>query len=520
MASLKDVQAEADWHKFPMPLIDASTGLADIVVTFTYVIDHRLDLNKLRDAFTLVVDAWPMLSARVAESASAQSGLEYQIPSKVTRLQLEANPDPRRRQYLGQDESHRSVSEYWQVTDHLRSSTEQPFRSVQTFAAPRPQDETRYTSYNAPQRFEEVLKERFAVFTTQATAFKDATLISMSMVHTLGDGFCVVGVFKAWSQALRGIRPDPLDDIGLDLFAEYSPGGKFATIKDGSKEQAPVPKGYHVYGTRDKLKFGYNVLQDVYRRFPESEQEQRYICLPHEVVAELQKVAETDLKSSASKTGSKPARVGKSDVLYAWLLKHAYLTVDRNRPSHPLTIVNLRRRRPKEIAQWPRHEFLNGALPVPLADMTAGQILDMSLGDLALLVRNGVDAGSDPVYVRELLTFYIQHGLWKNRATNKSAIFCPSDSYWTALTDWRALKLNSVDWSGALPDHTVDTSVKIIATQTHMETPTSKRQRWALIGDFESGVWLAGTMTRTQWEAAFPNPLYILPWKRRVPSKL
>ncbi|CAO1637615.1 unnamed protein product [Parajaminaea phylloscopi] len=514
--ALPKVSQEPDWTTVPMPLLDATTGLTDIIVTLTYCVDQPLAMDRLADAFFTVVDAWPILSARVREDATSPSGLSYDIPSASMRQRLEIAGTPRMRQFFTLDESHRRLVDYWSPAGGLRSEASLGSHGrIRTFHSPRATEETRYTSFNAPKSFDEVLRDRFAVYTGQATKFQDGTMISITMLHTLGDGFCVSAMFRAWVQALSGIAPSPLQDIGLDLFADYAPGGSRASTFAAGKAEPPAPKGWHVLGMRDKAKLVYNVLQDVHRRFPESEQEQRYVCIPHQMAAQLQQAAQTDLAALAQRTSSQPKTVGKSDVVYAWLLKHAYLAVDRERPAHPLTILNLRRRRPEGLDHWLGHEFLNAALPVPLADLTAGRILDLPLGELALMIRQGVEQGSDPSYTSHLLTFSLHHSLWKNRKTNKLALFCPADSYWTALTDWRALKFPSIDWSAARTDElSSGPKPNVIAMHTHMETPMSKRQRWALIGDLPSGIWVAGTMTRSQWKAAFPD--FALPEPSRL----
>lgn len=56
---------------------------------------------------------------------------------------------------------------------------------------------------------------------------------------------------------------------------------------------------YMIY-VKDKVKLTDEVLQDMPCRFPEKEQEVRYICIPYETVAELQRVVEADLKVHAS----------------------------------------------------------------------------------------------------------------------------------------------------------------------------------------------------------------------------
>lgn len=488
------------------------------MVRLSMCLPERLDAFKLQKAWYEVSSAWPIMNARIRTSATAPSGLDYYVPTPSGMARLESNPDPLQRQFYHHDEPNKTLEAYNSTLNGLRAAHEQ----VRVLPAAGDEREDLYAGANAAHDFDEMLTRSIGVYTAQVTTFADSTLLTISMCHVLGDGFCGRDIYQAWTAALRGVRPAPMQDIGVDTFAAYAPGGPLASI---TPEQAaagvepPIPKGYYVYNWRDKMRFLKNFMWDYYVTAPESELEQRTVCLPHPLVAKLQKEAAEDI----AKLGQK-VKVGKSDVLYAWLLKHALAGQPDSKTVNPLTIVNLRGRReelqhqlplgethpsgagPREKTwTWPQHEFLNAALPTPLGDIPVSRIYSMPLGELALHIRSGVTTGADLENSRKLLTFSIFHGLWRNRTTNKMALFCRPDAAWIALTDWRALQFGKFDWSPARlgagsADADAKAPVQAFAMQCHMLTPFTKRCRFALMGEVETGVYMTGWMAKRQWE--------------------
>lgn len=506
----------------PVPLLDTTVGLTDIMASTVFIVPQILDLEKLRSTWNQVSLAWPMSNARIRECSSSPSGLVYYIPTAKGMQVLESNPDHRRRQFFGLDCRHQSVAAYSPAMEYAKNASQ---GEVQVWAGPTDDAGIFYTSQNGGNSFDQMLTESIGMQTCQVTLFSDATMITVQICHVLGDGFLTNARLHAWIDALHGKKPKPMKDAALDAFKEYAPGGKLATI---SREELarglkpPIPKGYHVYSTLDKLKFMKNVLYDMYWLAPERDMQGRYIHLSHDFVNKLHKQANADLSSLPlnQASGTKAPTVGKSDVLYAWVLRHCLAGLPLKRVINPVTIVNLRGRTPnstraaieQEVSDsqrtWPRHEFLNAAMTTPLGDITIAQLRTQSLGEVAWMIRQGVLAGIDPTNVANLLTFNLHYALWKNRASNPLTLFCHPDAGWTALTDWRALQFAKHDWSIALPDSVLDERrkkgvtkpLKLNGLHAHMITPHTKRSRFAVLGETQSGVWLGGFMAKRQWE--------------------
>lgn len=422
-------------------------------------------------------------------------------------VQLESDPDLRKRQFFSLNMSTRSMDEFSPSAKRLMSVND----DIRVQPAPTDSASDFYAGQNAPKTFQDTLQSSVGVVTTQVTSFKDGTVLSMSMIHVLGDGFCIKDIYEAWTLSLKGGTPKFMDGFGMDVFAPYAPGGALSSLSAEEVKlgkEPPPPQGYYVYGLRDKVSFLSRYWYDSHITAPESDMEAKCICIPHHVVTELQRMAADDLRDELETVS-----VGKSDVLYAWLMKRCFAGFAPSRNVNPLTIVNLRGRTPNTRVEstdpssvtrhFPKHPFINAALPTPLGDLSVQEIRNMPLGRLALQIRRKVASGADPENARALLAFTLHHGLWKNRVNNKVAMFSRPDSTWLALTDWRALKFASFDWSGALPStSTSDPDVLVRPSMLHstMRTPFSRRQRFALMGEVRSGVLLAGILARKQWD--------------------
>ncbi|PWN18543.1 hypothetical protein BCV69DRAFT_285165 [Microstroma glucosiphilum] len=492
----------------PVPLLDSTTGLTDIVARLSLCFQERLDVEKLRKAWYKVSSAWPILNARVRESSESPSGLAYHVPTPAGMVQLESDPDHRKRQFFALNMSTRSMDEFSPSAKRLMSEHD----SIRVQPAPSDSASDFYAGQNAPKTFQDTLQSSVGVLTVQATTFRDGTVLSMSMLHVLGDGFCIKDILEAWTSALKGGTPKPMYDFGMDIFAPYAPGGALSSLSAEEVKlgkDPPPPQGYYVYNWRDKASFLMRYWYDSHFTAPETDMEARCICIPHHIVAKLQQEAANDLKDEPE------ASVGKSDVLYAWLLKRCFAGFAQSRQVNPLTIVNLRGRTPdtrvenkdtgrsSAAPKWPKHDFINAALPTPLGDLQVQEIRNMPLGRLALQIRRKVASGADSENARALLAFTLHHGLWKNRTTNKVAMFSRPESTWLALTDWRALKFASFDWSGALPNSThSEPNIPVRPSMLHstMRTPFSRRQRFALMGEVKSGVLLGGILAKRQWK--------------------
>lgn len=197
---------------------------------------------------------------------------------------------------------------------------------------------------------------------------------------------------------------------------------------------------------------------------------------------------------------SKDEQVGKSDILYAWLMKNSHATLPKSWYSTPLAILNVRKKKPTGVESYPRHDFFGAAYAVPLDSLKVEKLMEMSLGELALHVRQSLAKHSQPDASKEGIKFYLNYTAWNQPSSNDFPFFCPPNHRWSGISDWRALRLWDVDFGPAILDSDGSKSAPTIAANTSMACAMSKRDRWVCVGDSKEGSWLTGHMSIDQWK--------------------
>ena len=203
--------------------------------------------------------------------------------------------------------------------------------------------------------------------------FRDATLVTISYVHTLFDAIARTTFFKAWIAVLKGredevpdfipFEHDPLRTLGLD---------------------APV-KGYRnlgrvVHGV-GLVVFG---LRYLFELFWFRKEEEHPIRLPGRCVDRLRETAQTDLAAATPK-GAEVPFVSEGDVVVAWWVR-TMVTALHPRPDRTIMVMNV-------FNVWALfHEwfptggagFIGNAFFYSYTLLVAGQVLrDTNLGHVA-----------------------------------------------------------------------------------------------------------------------------------------
>ncbi len=96
------------------------------------------------------------------------------------------------------------------------------------------------TCANATKTFKELLKADQASVTAQATKWADATSVTISFNHSLGDAFSIQSIFAGWQETINGSIPEELQDVGKDPSLSIFEGAERSRAKGtGGKEGKP-----------------------------------------------------------------------------------------------------------------------------------------------------------------------------------------------------------------------------------------------------------------------------------------
>ncbi|KHN93737.1 Chloramphenicol acetyltransferase-like domain protein [Metarhizium album ARSEF 1941] len=503
---------EDEYTIVPLTLLDATLGNVNLYLRVSMIFDAQLSFEKLRSSWFDMIRARPVIGALVRRSKSSPSALAYHIPTPATLeryIDDQFTVPDQHKDFFCMDESHRSINDYCPA---FGTGARAPTRSTDgIFVADgaAPEDKARCTGFNGIASIQELLDSNRPIVTTQVTRFRDATVITCSMSHIFGDLFSFKAMFQGWESALHGASPAPFEQLGVDPFRAYGPGGELGS--QGGTEPVPPP-GWRVYGWMDKARFLRRFLWDVYVSRPERTISSKHIFIPESHLRALEDRAKHDLVTVQAKRRRRgraeqetPLRVSRSDVLYAWLLKnnHAHLA-----PDHwcsPATIANARAKPPAPLrarsSDFPSHEWYGAAMCVGLGSLRAGDIMKMPLGELALYVREAVKENSSRENAKKWMAFQLHHNLWK-KPSGRFVFWCPPHHHWSGLTDWRLGKLPDVDFTPARIDGGGDDNrgpVTVCAIDGYMISGSTQRNCWICLGEADGGVWIIGITGQGEW---------------------
>lgn len=500
-----------------------------IQARLSVVFDALLCLDKLRESWYKTLEARPIMQARVRRSRTAPSGLDYHVltPQGLLKyLDSQRTAPDHLKDFYCLDESHRSITDYCAGFGVGPSAPSHSYRTFVSDFADK-DDEQRCMAFNGVKTLEEILDSDRPVMTVQVTRFSDATMISLSLSHVIGDLATLKSFFKGWESTLQGTPPPPFEQLGKDPFEAYGPGGELAG-KGVHSNNPPLPPGWRVYGILDKLRLVSRILWDSRITRPENTISQKCIFISDAEIKGLVEQAQKDLVALEAKRKKKgieskrPLTVTKSNVLYAWLLKNNHTHLSPNAWSKPVTIVSTRVRPPTgmkpqdEGDDFPKSDMYGAAMLTGLPSLRVGKLRSMPLGELALHIKDGIREASTPEYVRRFLAFTLHNALWK-APTGKLALFMPPNENWSGVTDWRLVKFHEIDMTPARVDGTGQ-QVQVCGFNTHMVTADSQRDRWACLGEAGGGVWFMGVAGEEQWK--HPDGFGKYPFVQRRASKL
>ncbi|KAK2037423.1 hypothetical protein LZ31DRAFT_481325 [Colletotrichum somersetense] len=277
----------------PLNSSDDTAILRSVCLVITYRYDDVLDPEKLRRALERLVDrdGWRKVGGRLR--LNKEGKLEYHIPEHF---------DEKRPAI-----SYSHISYDMDINEHslasrLPRATQRPavLADPSEFLglAQRP---------DGPKVLNDYLYSDEPQLALHIVSFFDATLVSISLPHTLTDGTGGGKIYLSWSLALQG-RDDEIPAFhGFD----NDPLATFGAI-------APEPYMY-----TNRLVTGWKAILFKLRQWYDSvryRSESRVLCIPAAVMAHLRKTAIEEIRAE---TKNDQAFVSDNDVICAWFTQLA-----------------------------------------------------------------------------------------------------------------------------------------------------------------------------------------------------
>ena len=143
--------------------------------------------------------AWPILAARIRPTPSTPSGLSYLIPQPSTLETLEqrsrTSSKALDKHIALVDVSSRSIASYQPIVGKAVSGSLSR-NDIVIGDAPNRAEQDKMTCENACMTWKQLLKADQAFVTAQATKWADATTVTLSFSHLLGDAFTIKSIFQ------------------------------------------------------------------------------------------------------------------------------------------------------------------------------------------------------------------------------------------------------------------------------------------------------------------------------------
>uniref|UniRef100_A0A093XJ26 Trichothecene 3-O-acetyltransferase n=2 Tax=Talaromyces marneffei TaxID=37727 RepID=A0A093XJ26_TALMA len=263
--------------------------------------------------------------------------------------------------------------------------------------------------------------------------FQDATLVTITFLHTLMDIMGLYSILQGWSAVLRGQEDEVPPFVGFD----YDP------LAGLTKTTPPQP-----YVFADKLLIGARrlifALHYIFELFWYRQEEERVIFLP---AKHLQRMRDSAMGELASQniSNEKPF-VSESDVLLAWWTQ-VVLRALKLAPRRMITIRNVFDCRPilTELGHIPSTggTLVANAAFSTFTFLSARHILEMPLSFVASRIRKSLEHQRNQEQLQALLA--IQKATLDNE--HHPTLFGDPSMFHFMCSNWGKARLFQVDFS-------------------------------------------------------------------------
>ncbi|KAH9846780.1 hypothetical protein C2E23DRAFT_872203 [Lenzites betulinus] len=430
----------------PCGVLDTSHATDSIIVT-GWVLDQRLEPQKVLEAWASLVNAWPILNARLRQDRK-RLRWEYHIPVKPAASESFAKLD-------------------------IPGPIEFCYRFArpsQTISCTVKENPQHLFLPHAPHDVDALLREDVPITHIHITTFDDATLVGLYVPHILSDGHGVAAIVRALTAILSGENPPPPLEH-TDPFLSYSQ----------APLTAPAPYGWRVLSLIETVMIYTRAL---WEWAFDNDLENREVFFPASDVARIKGDAMKDIRREHGENTD--IYVSSSDAILAFCLKCKHPPTASNAPLNVFYTAGLR-----NVLSLPGPFLHNAVCMVITPTLPVSAVSEMSLGALALHIRRTLESQTTPVAVETWLRWRLQN------TRRKKAFFDPWRGQWDVVTNWREMRLMDVDFSGALPE----LRVRCLYVWGNGIQPIPLRNWIGIWADDPSGgIWMSGFFPRRVWE--------------------
>lgn len=347
----------------------------------------------------------------------------------------------------------------------------------------------------APEYLADWLKADIPQLAVHVLAFDDASIVTVTFMHTLTDAMGIFGFLRAWTAVLRGDEDKVPAFVGFD--ASDDP---LATLHEG----VPASRFLFAHMLLTGWRFFLFVLYFMFELLWWPRDELRTICVPGAFVAGLRETALAELaeeqRESQGAGGNGNPFVSESDVLLSWWTRTMLRALNPS-PTQTICLINVFDPRgvlsdmgrlpssPPEIAllanaMFPLYSF------IPASEFLSGSV---PLSRIAAQVRHAIDTLRTPEQVQAQAA-----NMWQSaRHVGRGPLYGEPGMMLVAGTNWHRGKLFDLDFSGASTTTTDKVKPVYVSTTSTEATGFSLRNAQLVAGKDAAGNWWITSCLRT-----------------------
>jgi hypothetical protein len=320
-------------------------------------------------------------------------------------------------------------------------------------------------------------------------SFDDATLLTISWSHVFLDALGRQSLLQAWTSVLDGRE----EDVPAFMPFHVDPAHEIARGGDPKKH---IMSHYALTG----IWFAMFVVGYLYELFVHSAEAGRMICIPGPWVENLREQAVADVLASGYSKND--LFLSHGDVLLAWWAKTS-TTAQRLGSSQPVNIMNVTNVRGLFPDLLPDKGgaavYTTNAALTANTFVTCGELNSMSVGALALRVRQDLQTQRTPEQVRHFVAWQLE----TSEKLGRSPLLGSWNQILLAWSNWHRARLYDVDFSAAV----VRPGLRLESRSNKLGQPSfilpnghangmSLRNAGPLIGRDANGDWWMQTVLR------------------------
>ncbi|OAL46251.1 hypothetical protein IQ07DRAFT_547509 [Pyrenochaeta sp. DS3sAY3a] len=489
----------------PLNEQDDNRANRNVCLEFTMHFHDILDENKLADALWKLIDrpGWRKIGARLRLNDKGK--LEYHVPAQFTKERPPINYS-----YKSYDIP---------VGEHpIGRKFPKPDGTLQIF--PSTED---FSKLTAPENNTNFIDDW--IYTDKAQLglhvihFNDATLVTLTWLHTLLDAMGRHALLKAWIAVLEGREHDVPEFWGYDTNAFERLGEPVsAAATDAAAVEEFVLKD-KIMSRWTMLKFIFNMVWEIFFYPNEAG---RLICVPASYFARIKTQAHADLASvdpalltmSTADAKNPTPFLSDGDVLCAWfmrLLVTANPMLLASKPSRNVLVFNvfgmrdvLRSTSPQLIPKGAA--YISNCVSAIFSLFTQGELLSLPIGHVAARIRKDLTLQSTRAQVEASQRLRRENG-------GEAVLYGESDAVIQVFTNWLKAKLFQMDFSAAIVKEArvggeeAKGYVRGQPAYLHVNSASSKsfplRGSGSCMGQDHQGNFWIGTKMRKEFEEDF-----------------